>query len=273
MPRRLPHRDVGRAEIILHPRMGGHCVVPRNGPAYLGTIVVEDGPAGLRVLDDELDQLHRRICQASGGFHEEDGKVVRVRGEIPEDGPIPSYLACGPDLLDPPPGDASSWEDRVAVGIEHRLGEVGRSGRVADGHVDVPTVGGGDEATVGSGQSGVPGKGPTGAKVGDGLPGADLEGSVVVAGFVAEVGGAGRCCRPEGVRGAPCLGRTERMEVWVEETALSRSMVVSRTAWWRWILKNWLPEQTRQWKGDSSASMVGTQEGSRCADGGGRGGE
>ena len=40
--------------------------------------------------------------------------MILVRGEIPEDGPIPSYLACGPDLLDP--GDTSSWEDRVAVG-------------------------------------------------------------------------------------------------------------------------------------------------------------
>ncbi len=46
----------------------------------------------------------------------------------------------------------------------------------------------------------------------------------------------------------------------MEETALSRSMVVSRTAWWRWMLKNWLPEQSRQWKGESSASMVEPQE-------------
>jgi hypothetical protein len=107
-----------------------------------------------------------------------DGKVIRVRGEIPEDGPIPSYLACGPDLLDP--GDASSWEDRVAVGIEHRSGEVvGRGGGIADGHIDLPPVGGSDEATVGSDQSGVPGEGAAGAKVGDRLPGADLEGSVM----------------------------------------------------------------------------------------------
>jgi hypothetical protein len=91
LPRRLPNRDVGRAEIILHPRMGGHCVVPRNGPAYLGTKVVKDGP-DWRVLDDKFDQLHRRIGQASGGFHKEDGKVIRVSSEIPEDGPIPSYL-------------------------------------------------------------------------------------------------------------------------------------------------------------------------------------
>jgi hypothetical protein len=63
--------------------MGGHCVVPRNGPAYLGTIVVEDGPAW-RVLDDELEQLHRRIGQASSGFDEEDSEVIRVRGEVPD---------------------------------------------------------------------------------------------------------------------------------------------------------------------------------------------
>ena len=67
------------------------------------------------------------------------------------------------------------------MGVENRSEEVGGRGGIADCHVDVPTVGGGDEATVGSGRSGV----------GDGLPGADLEGSVVAAGFVAEVGGAG----------------------------------------------------------------------------------
>ena len=59
------------------------------------------------------------------------------------------------------------------------------------------------------------------------------------------------------------LGRTERIEEWVEETAL-RLMVVSHTAWWRWMLKNWLPEQSRQWKGDSSASMVEPQEHRKC---------
>ncbi len=44
------------------------------------------------------------------------------------------------------------------------------------------------------------------------------------------------------------------------EDALRRSMVVSLTAWWRWMLKNWLPEQSRQRKGDSLASMVELQE-------------
>ena len=77
-------------------------------PSYLGTKVVKkdhsvDGPAW-RVLDDELDQIHRRIGQASGDFHEEEGKVIRVSGEIPQDGPIPSYLVSGPDLLDPAVG-------------------------------------------------------------------------------------------------------------------------------------------------------------------------
>ena len=43
------------------------------------------------------------------------------------------------------------------MGIEHRLGVVGRGGGVADGHVDVPTVGGGDEAAVGPDRSKVPG--------------------------------------------------------------------------------------------------------------------
>ncbi len=187
LPRHLPHRNVGRAEIILHPRMGGHCVVPRNGPAYLVAKVVENGPAW-RVLDDELEQLHRRIGQASGGFDEEDSEVIRVHGEVPEDGPIPS-------LLDQ--RDASSWEERVAVGVEHRSGEVGGRGRIADCHIDVSPVRGGDETAVGPGRSRVSSKGATGAKVGDRLPGADLEGSVVASGFVAEVGDAGVVGRGE----------------------------------------------------------------------------
>ena len=41
-----------------------------------------------------------------------------------------------------------------------------------------------------AGRSRVPGEGATGAKVGDRLSGADLEGSVVFPGFVAEVGDA-----------------------------------------------------------------------------------
>ena len=139
-------------------------------------------------MDDELvEQLHRRIGQASSGFDEKDSEVIRVRGEVPEDGPmIPSLFSRGPDLLDP--RDASSWEDRVAMGVEHRSGEVGGCGGIADCHIDVSPVGGSDENDVGPGRSRVPGEGATGAEVGDRLPGADLEGSVVASGFVARRG-------------------------------------------------------------------------------------
>ena len=175
--------------------MGGHRVVARNNPTDLSTKIVKNGPAW-RVLDDELEQLHRRIGQVPSGFDEEDSEVIRVRGEVPEDGPIiPSLLVRGPDILDP--RDDSSWEDRVTVGVEDRSGEVGGRGGIADAHIDVPPVGGGDETAVGPGQSKVPGKGATGAKVGDRLLGADLEGSVVATGFVAEVGDTGVVGRRE----------------------------------------------------------------------------
>ena len=98
-------------------------------------------------------------------------------------------------ILDP--RDASSWENRVTVGVEDRSEEVGGRGGIADTHIDVPPVGGGDETAVGPGQSKVPGKGVTGAKVGDRLLGADLEGSVVAPGFVAEVGDTGIVGRRE----------------------------------------------------------------------------
>ncbi len=104
-------------------------------------------------------------------------------------------LVRGPDLLDP--RDASSWEDRVTVGVEDRSGEVGGRSGIANGHIDVPLVGGGDETAVGPGRSRVPGEGVTSAKVGDRLPGADLEGSVVAPGFVAEIGDAGVVGRKE----------------------------------------------------------------------------
>jgi len=62
--------------------------------------MANNGPTW-RILDDELEQLHRRIGQAPSDFDEEDSEVIRVRGEVPEDGPIPSLLVRGPDLLDP----------------------------------------------------------------------------------------------------------------------------------------------------------------------------
>jgi hypothetical protein len=50
------------------------------------------------------------------------------------------------------------------VGVEHRFGEVGGGGRIADGHVDVPPDGGGNEAAVSSGRPRVPSEGATGVK-------------------------------------------------------------------------------------------------------------
>ena len=103
--------------------MGGHCVVTRNGPAYyLGTTeMVEDGPAGGRVFffDDELEQLHGGVRQASSGFDDkEDGQVLWVLCEVSEDRPIPSLFVRGPDLLDP--GDARSGLNGDAVRVAHR---------------------------------------------------------------------------------------------------------------------------------------------------------
>ena len=63
------------------------------------------------------------------------------------------------------------------MGVEDRSGEVDGRGGIADGHIDVLPVGGVDETAVGSGRSRVPGEGASGAKVGDRLPGANLEGS------------------------------------------------------------------------------------------------
>ena len=71
--------------------------------------------------------------------------------------------------------------------------EVGGGSRIADGYVDVPPVGGGNKAAVSSGRPRVRSEeGATGAKLGDRLPGSNLEeGNVVTVGFVTEIGGAG----------------------------------------------------------------------------------
>jgi hypothetical protein len=104
--------------------------------------------------------------------------------------------------------------------IEHKLGEVGRGSGVAVGHVDAPTVGGGDEAVVDPEfqakarlvrKSETDCRGPIWRVVL--WPWASTQRSVTL---VWSVEGS--------TRGS--LGRTERMEVWVEKTALSKSMVV-----------------------------------------------
>ena len=120
-------------------------------------------------------------------------------------------IVRGPDLLNP--GDDGLGTNRDAMGMKPRLGEVCGSGRIADGHVNVPPVGGGDETAVGPGRPGDSGEGATSAKLDDRLPGACLECSVVAEGFVAELVDTAE----KRTRGS--LGRTERMKEWVEETA------------------------------------------------------
>ena len=39
LPRRLPHQNMGRAEILLHPRMGGHCRLFENKKV----VIIKDG--------------------------------------------------------------------------------------------------------------------------------------------------------------------------------------------------------------------------------------
>ena len=67
-------------------------------------------------------------------------------------------------------------------------GKVGGGGGIAHGHVDVLSVGGGNETGVGPGLSGVPGVGAASAKLDDRLAGADASGGDVANGFVAELG-------------------------------------------------------------------------------------
>ena len=62
--------------------------MPRNVPAFLIIKVVKDGVIR-RILDDELEQIHDKV------------QVVQILHEVAENGPIPSLLVRGPDLLNP----------------------------------------------------------------------------------------------------------------------------------------------------------------------------
>ena len=72
------------AGVVLNPCMGGHRIVMCNGTADLTTEGVQDGTVG-GIFDYELDQVHGGIGKASGGFDEENGKVLGVIHEVAED--------------------------------------------------------------------------------------------------------------------------------------------------------------------------------------------
>ena len=167
---------------MLHPCKGGHRIVARNGSADLTTKGVENA-AARGVFDDELDQGRGRLGKASGGFDEEDGKVLGVIHEVAEDGPVPGPLGRGPERKGPrEPGD----RERVAVGVPDAAQGIGRGGGIAAGDVDVLPVGGGDEPAVGAGLSRIAGEGPACAEVLHGLPGGGPKGGVVGGGFIPE---------------------------------------------------------------------------------------
>ena len=66
LTRNHSHRDERGAGVVLNPCMGGHRIVTCNGTAVLTTEGVQDGAAG-GIFDDELDQVHEGIGEASGG--------------------------------------------------------------------------------------------------------------------------------------------------------------------------------------------------------------
>ena len=88
LTRNHSHRDVRGAGVVLNPCMGGHRIVTCNGTADLTTEGFQDGAAG-GIFDDELDQVHGGVGEASGGFDEENGQVLGVIHEVAEDGAVP----------------------------------------------------------------------------------------------------------------------------------------------------------------------------------------
>ena len=94
------HRDVRGAGVVLNPCMGGHRIVTCNGTADLTTEGIQDGAAG-GIFDDELDQVHGGVGEASGGFDKENGQVLGVIHEVAEDGAVPGPFVRLAERKDP----------------------------------------------------------------------------------------------------------------------------------------------------------------------------
>ena len=74
--------------------MGGHRIVTCNGTSDLTTKGVQDGAAG-KIFENELDQVNGGVGEASGGFNEENGKVLGVIHEVAEDRAVPGPFGRG----------------------------------------------------------------------------------------------------------------------------------------------------------------------------------
>ena len=61
---------------------------------------VQDGAAG-GIFDDELDQVHGGVGEASGGSDEENGQVLGVIHEVAEDGAVPGPFVRLAERKDP----------------------------------------------------------------------------------------------------------------------------------------------------------------------------
>ena len=120
--------------------------------------------------------------------------MLGVVHEVPEDRPVVGSLRVGADVVDLSVAGVGGRPE-TAARVESFGRIVGGSGGIADSHVDESPVGGGDEAGVRADPSGVAGKGAAGAELGDGLPGANVDGGVVAGGFVAVVGNASGVAR------------------------------------------------------------------------------
>ncbi len=88
------------AGVVLNPCKGGHRIVTCNLTADLNTEDVQNGPAR-GISNDELDQVHGGIGKASGGFDEENGKVLGVIHEVAEDRAVPGLFVRLTERKDP----------------------------------------------------------------------------------------------------------------------------------------------------------------------------
>ena len=82
----------------MHEQPSYRIVTCNNGTADLTT---EGNETARGIFDDELDQVHGGIGKASGGFDEENGKVLGVIHEVAEDGAVPGPFVRLAERKDP----------------------------------------------------------------------------------------------------------------------------------------------------------------------------
>ena len=137
----------------MHPCLGSHRVIPRNGASDLGNKIVEKHRV-LGLCAGQLDQAESIAGEATGGFDNERNEAHENVDVVTQDRMVAVLLVRGAHCDGCRRSRRSGEENTGCVG--DRLGAVGDGGRVGDRDVDVLAPGEVDDACISAGIASVP---------------------------------------------------------------------------------------------------------------------